>query len=272
VYEFSRDFRNEGIDRTHSPEFTMLEFYQAFADVHDMMTLTETLICEAVQKACGTLQIEWEGQAVDFTAPWKRMSMIDAVSEKVGESISDLDPGKLERLAKANGVETRPGMGAGGLVDELFSELVQADLQQPTFVLDHPVETSPLARVSREKPGVVERFEWYVAGMELANAFSEQNDSDAQRASFELQMQLREAGDDEAQMMDQDYVRALEYGMPPTGGGGSGIDRLVMLLTGQRNIREVILFPQLRPEEGRGDVDDEAEDAAAETSPSSASS
>ena len=272
VYEFSRDFRNEGIDRTHSPEFTMLEYYQAFADVNDMMSLTESLICEAIEKACGTLKIEWEGKTLDFTPPWRRVSMIDAVSEKVGEDISDLDPAKLERLAKAHGVETRPGMGVGGLADELFSELVEEDMEQPTFVLEHPVETSPLARVSRDKPGVVERFELFVAGMELANAFSEQNDADAQRAAFDMQMKLREAGDDEAQMMDHDYVRALEYGMPPTGGVGIGIDRLVMLVTNQRNIREVMLFPQLRPEEGRGDVDEESQDTTVEPSPSSASS
>jgi lysyl-tRNA synthetase, class II len=271
VYEFSRDFRNEGIDRTHSPEFTMLEFYEAFADVEDMMRFTEGLVGDAVEAARGTRRFEFQGQALDFSAPWPRVSMLDAVSEKVGESVHDLDASKLQRLAKARGLELRPGTGAGGCLDELFSELVQPELVQPTFVVDYPIETSPLARVSRANPSVVERFELFVAGMELANAFSEQNDPQAQRAAFEAQMQRRQEGDDEAQMMDHDYVRALEYGMPPTGGCGIGIDRLAMLVADVRNIREVILFPALRPEEGRGEPDEEDEPAAPDARPSPAS-
>jgi len=258
VYEFSRDFRNEGMDRSHNPEFTLLEYYQAFADVHDMMTLTEQLVCDALQHACGTLKLEYGGRTLDFTPPWPRVSMLDAVSEKLGERIHDLDERTLGRHVSRLGLHPRQGTGAGGMLDELFSALVQPELQDATFLVDFPVEISPLARVSRENPKVVERFELFVAGMELANAFSEQNDPDAQRRAFEAQGAARERGDDEAQQLDEDYLRALEYGMPPTGGVGIGIDRLVMLATGQRSIRDVLLFPQLRPEEGRPVEDDRA--------------
>ncbi len=259
VYEFSRDFRNEGMDRSHNPEFTLLEYYQAFADVQDMMTLTEQLVTGALMASLGTLQVEYQGRTLDFSLPWTRVSMLDAVSEKVGESVHALDEAQLARLCKARGIHARPGSGAGGLLDELFSDLVQPELQDATFLVDFPVATSPLARVSRTNPLVVERFELFAAGMELANAFSEQNDPDAQRAAFESQMTARAGGDEEAQPLDEDYLRSLEYGMPPTGGVGIGIDRLVMLATGARSIRDVILFPQLRPEEGRPAADDMAE-------------
>jgi lysyl-tRNA synthetase, class II len=267
VYEFSRDFRNEGMDRSHNPEFTLLEFYQAFADVHDMMALTERLVGEAVQAAGGGLVVEWQGATLDFTPPWPRVSMLDEVGRAVGEDVSALDEAQLRRLCAARGIETRPGTGPGGLLDALFSELVQPALVRPCFLVDFPVETSPLARVSRTRPGVVERFEVFAAGMELANAFSEQNDPAAQRAAFEAQVALRARGDDEAQPMDLDYLRALEYGMPPTGGVGIGIDRLTMLATGARSIRDVILFPQLRPEEGLGEPDEDAEDAPGDAPP-----
>jgi len=271
VYEFARDFRNEGMDRTHNPEFTMLEFYQAFADVFEMMEVTETLVSEAVREACGTMQVTYQGQALDFTPPWPRRSMIEAIGERTGESVRDLDPARLARLAAAHGVETRPGTGAGGLLDALFSELVQPELVSPTFVVDYPAEVSPLARASRADGRLVERFELFAAGFELANAFSEQNDPDAQARAFTDQMERRAAGDEEAQVMDHDYVRALEYGMPPTGGVGIGIDRLVMLVTDARTIREVILFPQLRPEEGRDEVhEDAAADGAAVPEPPAA--
>lgn len=271
VYEFARDFRNEGMDRSHNPEFTLLEYYQAFADVHDMMTLTERLVGHAVQAATGGLAVTWQGQSLDFAAPWPRLSMLDEVGRVVGEDVSALDQAQLGRLTAARGIATRPGTGAGGLLDALFSELVQPGLTQPCFVVDFPVETSPLARVSRVRPGVVERFEVYVGGMELANAFSEQNDPAAQRAAFEAQMNLRAAGDDEAQVMDHDYVRALEYGMPPTGGVGIGIDRLAMLITDSRSIRDVVLFPQLGPEEGLGQAgDDDDEPAAPDAAPDTA--
>ncbi len=261
VFEFSRNFRNEGMDRSHNPEFTILEFYQAFADVFDMMDLTQEMVSNAVRGARGTLAPEYQGEVLDFTPPWPRVSMLESVSAKVGESVHALDAAQLARLTKARGIATRPGTGAGGLLDALFSELVQPELRRPTFVVDFPVETSPLARVSRENPKVVERFELFVAGMEIANAFSEQNDADAQRRAFEAQMTLRAGGDEEAQVMDHDYVRALEYGMPPTGGVGIGIDRLAMLVTDSRSIRDVLLFPQLRPEEGRDEPGADDEDA-----------
>jgi lysyl-tRNA synthetase class 2 len=257
VYEFSRDFRNEGMDRTHNPEFTMLEYYQAFADVYRMMDVTEALVCGAVQAVRGGLEMEYQGRPLDWSPPWTRLSMLDAISHKVGEDVSDMEAARLERLARARGLSTRPGTGSGGLLDTLFSELVQPEIVKPTFVVDFPIEVSPLARVSRARPGVVERFEVMVHGMELANAFSEQNDPDAQAQAFADQMARRERGDEEAQMMDLDYLRALEYGMPPTGGVGIGIDRLAMLLTDARSIRDVVLFPQLRPEEGRAELDDE---------------
>lgn len=255
VYEFSRNFRNEGMDRSHNPEFTLLEFYQAFADIHDMMALTEALVCDALMAACGTMKIAYQGRTLDFTPPWPRVSMLDAVSEKVGESVHALDEGVLAKHVERFHLHPRAGTGAGGMLDELFSALVQPELQDAAFVVDFPVVTSPLARVSRDNPAVVERFELFAAGMELANAFSEQNDADAQRRAFEAQGAARAGGDEEAQVLDEDYLRALEYGMPPTGGVGIGIDRLVMLATDSRTIRDVILFPQLRPEEGRP-VDD----------------
>jgi lysyl-tRNA synthetase, class II len=267
VYEFSRDFRNEGMDRSHNPEFTMLEYYQAFADVHDMMDLTEALVGHAVTRAVGGLQVTTDGVTLDFTPPWPRISMLDAVGEKVGESVADLDPARLSRLAKARGIEARHGTGPGGLLDELFSALVQPGLQQPCFVLDYPREVSPLARPKRGNPALVERFEVFAAGMEIANAFSEQNDPEAQAEAFDEQMTRRAAGDEEAQVMDHDYVRALEYGMPPTGGCGIGMDRLTMLVTGARSIRDVILFPQLRPEEGRAEIEHEAEEPAGAAPP-----
>ena len=268
VYEFSRDFRNEGVDRTHSPEFTMLEFYQAYADVHDMMRLTELLFVSAAERVTGSRTLSYQGQALDFTPPFARMSMLDAVSDKTGERVHALDRAQLARLVSRHGIDTRPGIGAGGLLDALFSELVQPALIQPTFLVDYPVETSPLARAGRTNPAVVERFELFVCGMELANAFSEQNDPDAQHRAFEAQTALRAGGDEEAQPMDHDYVRALEYGMPPTGGCGIGIDRATMLFTDSRSIREVILFPQLRPEEGREEPEaEESEPAAAGEGP-----
>ncbi len=259
VYEFSRNFRNEGMDRSHNPEFTLLEYYQAFADVEDAMTLTEALVCDALQHACGTLKLPHGDRTLDFTPPWPRLSMLDAVSEKLGESVHALDERVLARHVERLSLHPRQGTGAGGMLDELFSALVQPELQDATFLVDFPVEISPLARVSRRNPKVVERFELFAAGMELANAFSEQNDPDAQRAAFEAQRAAREQGDDEAQPLDEDYLRALEYGMPPTGGVGIGLDRLVMLATDSRSIRDVLLFPQLRPEEGRPVEDDHAE-------------
>jgi lysyl-tRNA synthetase class 2 len=268
VYELARDFRNEGMDRTHNPEFTMLEFYQAFADVHDMMEITELLVSEAVRHAVGETRVTYQGETLEFAPPWARVSMPEAVGQAVGEDVRDLDPVRLARLAAARGVGARPGAGPGALLDALFDELVQPTLRQPTFVVDHPAETSPLARPSRQSKGLVERFETFVVGTELANAFSEQNDPAEQRAAFEAQMTRRAAGDEEAQVLDEDYLRALEYGMPPTGGCGIGLDRLVMLVTDSRSIRDVLLFPQLRPEEGRSEPEEEAAEGTLEANAS----
>jgi lysyl-tRNA synthetase class 2 len=243
------------MDRSHNPEFTMLEFYQAFADVYDVMDLTEALVGHAVERARSQREVSYQGGKLDFTPPWPRRPLFEALSAKIGEPLDGLDADQLGRLAARHGVQTRPGTGPGGLLDALFTELVQPELIQPTFIVDYPREVSPLARAKRGQPALVERFELFVAGMEVANAFSEQNDPEAQAGAFEEQMARRAAGDEEAQVMDHDYVRALEYGMPPTGGVGIGIDRLCMLLSDSRTIREVILFPQLRPEEGREDVD-----------------
>ncbi|HXS81166.1 MAG TPA: lysine--tRNA ligase, partial [Methylomirabilota bacterium] len=265
VYEFSRDFRNEGMDRSHNPEFTILEYYQAFADVNDMMALTEALIANVLQHACGSTVLRFDGHTLDFTPPWPRVSMLDSVSDELGESIHALDERQLAKHVSRLSLHPRQGTGAGGMLDELFTHLVQPKLQRPTFLIDFPVATSPLARVSRTNPNVVERFELFVAGMEVANAFSEQNDPDAQRRAFEAQGAARAKGDDEAQPLDEDYLRALEYGMPPTGGVGIGLDRLVMLATDSRSIRDVQLFPQLRPEEGRPVEDDRAEEEAPES-------
>jgi lysyl-tRNA synthetase class 2 len=251
VYEFARDFRNEGIDKSHSPEFTMLEVYQAFADYRAIMRLTEEMIVHCAQALTGGLVVEYQGQRLDFTPPWPEVSILDSVTQAVGEDVSDMDPARMHRLCARHGLESRPGTGAGGMLDELFSALVQPGLVQPTFVVDHPREISPLAKVKRGMPAVTERFEPFVCGMEIGNAFSEQNDPAEQERQFRLQMERKAAGDDEAQVLDKDFLRALEYGMPPTGGLGIGIDRLVMLLTDSRSIRDVVLFPALRPEEGR---------------------
>ena len=259
VYEFARDFRNEGIDKSHSPEFTMLEVYQAFADYRQIMRLTEEMFVRLADEVVGSLKFSYQGQELDFTPPWPEVSILDAVKEQVGEDVSDMDPVRLARLCTARGLEARPGSGAGGLLDELFSALVQPALIQPTFVVDHPREVSPLAKVKRGNPLVVERFEPFVCGMEVGNAFSEQNDPGEQERQFLLQMERRAQGDDEAQVLDKDYIRALEYGMPPTGGLGVGIDRIVMLLTDSRSIRDVILFPALRPEEGRAESETETD-------------
>jgi lysyl-tRNA synthetase class 2 len=223
------------------------------------MALTEALVCDALQHACGTLKLPFGDRTLDFTPPWPRLSMLDAVSGKLGESVHALDERTLARHIERLSLHPRQGTGAGGMLDELFSALVQPELQDATFLVDFPVEISPLARVSRKNAKVVERFELFAAGMELANAFSEQNDPDAQRRAFEAQRAAREQGDEEAQPLDEDYLRALEYGMPPTGGVGIGLDRLVMLATDSRSIRDVLLFPQLRPEEGRPVEDDHAE-------------
>jgi len=251
VYEFSRDFRNEGLDRTHNPEFTMLEFYQAYADYFQMMDLVEELVSDVFSGILGrgATELEWGGEKIRLSRPWPRRSMLELLGEATGTEIAlPLDREQLRQLCARNEIETTDQLGAGKLLDELFSELVEPNLIEPTIVMDYPIETSPLAKRHREYPGLVERFELIVGGMEIANAFSELNDPVDQHSRFEAQMRLRDLGDEEAQVMDEDYLRAMEYGLPPTGGVGIGIDRLTMLLTGSRSIKDVILFPQLRPE------------------------
>ena len=249
VYEISKDFRNEGIDRFHNPEFTMLEFYQAFADYEEMMAVVERLFTTLAVAVNGRAECTFQGTAISFASPFDRVSFVESLREELDADPMELPLEELRRRARGLGVDDLDGAGRGKLMDKLFGALVQPRLVQPTFVLDHPQEMSPLAKPKRGAPALAERFELFVAGEELANAFSELNDPIAQRARFEEQVVLREAGDAEAQVVDEDYIRALEYGLPPTGGVGVGIDRVVMLLTDQASIRDVILFPTLRETE-----------------------
>ena len=249
VYEISKDFRNEGVDRFHNPEFTMLEFYQAFADYEEMMEAAERLFAALAEAAGGSRRVVYQGAEISFDAPFARRPFVDALEEALGRDPLGAPVDELRALAEEAGVEGVEGEGRGKLMDALFGALVQPALVQPTFVTDHPRELSPLAKAKRGAPHLSERFELYVAGQEMANAFSEMNDPVAQRARFEDQAALRAAGDDEAQPIDEDYIRALEHGMPPTGGVGVGIDRATMVLTDQASIRDVILFPTLREAE-----------------------
>ena len=248
VYEICKDFRNEGIDRFHNPEFTMLEFYQAFIDYEGLMDLTERMLGHVVQSAMGSLDVVYQGHEINFAGPYERVPMMRSLADALGADVSVLSADDLRTHAERLGVSDLKGAGRGKLIDKLFEELVQPKLIQPTFVMDHPKELSPLAKPHRDDPELTERFELVVAGGEIANAFSELNDPIDQRQRFEAQARLKEAGDDETHPIDEDYVRALEYGMPPTGGLGMGIDRLTMLLTDQPSIRDVILFPTLRDE------------------------
>ena len=246
VFEMGRVFRNEGISYKHNPEFTIIEIYQAYADYNDIMKLCEEIIISAAKEVIGTLKIECKGEKIDLTPPWKRISLADALKEQ-GIDIEKKGEEGIRRLAKEKGIEGYEEIGVGKIINVLYDKFVEPNLRQPTFIIDHPVETSPLAKKHRKKKGRVERFELIIAGMELANAFSELNDPLDQRERFKGQAELKAAGDQEAESMDEDFLRALEYGLPPTGGLGIGIDRLVMLLTGQPSIRDVILFPHLRP-------------------------
>ncbi len=251
VYEIGRVFRNEGLSTRHNPEFTMLELYEAFADYTDIMVLVEELVSECALAATGSTVVAVEGVEVDLAPPWPRTPMIDLIREATGADVHPTMPvSELEAICDAHDVPHEPGWGPGKLVLELYEKTVEPNLTGPVFVLDYPREVSPLARVHRDDPALVERFEAVVLGRELGNAFSELNDPIDQRERFEAQEQLAAAGDDEAHGVDEDYVRALEYGLPPCGGLGIGIDRLVMLIAGVSSIREVILFPHLRPESG----------------------
>lgn len=249
VYEIGRVFRNEGIDTRHNPEFTMLEFYQAYADYEVMMQLTEELLSTLVQNVLGTTRVEYGGQIIDFTPPFKRLSMLEAVKEYTGQDFSHFDAAEAYRQAREMGLDVAEGASWGKLFNEVFENFVEERLVQPTFITGHPVDISPLAKRSRENPRLTYRFELYINTWEIANAFSELNDPIDQRERFEQQVRERERGDEEAHVMDEDFLTALEYGLPPTGGEGIGIDRLVMLLTDSPSIRDVILFPTMRPRE-----------------------
>ncbi len=249
VYEFGKDFRNEGMDRFHNPEFTMLELYVAYKDYKWMMEFVENLFNHIAQTVLGTVKLPFNGEEIDLTPPWRRLSMLDAIKEYTGEDISGMDEAALRKTAEKLDVEIGPEMGAGKIIDEIFGEHVEPKLIQPTFITDYPVEMSPLAKKHRDNPRLVERFEPIIGGKEMANAFSELNDPIDQRQRFMEQMKLKDRGDQEAQVLDEDFLRALEVGMPPTAGLGIGIDRLVMLFTGQKSIRDVIFFPQMRPEQ-----------------------
>lgn len=250
VYEIAKDFRNEGMDRLHNPEFTMLEAYQAYADYLDVLDLTQQLVVAVLREATGGLEVEARGHRIDLTPPWRRVEYRDLFREHTGVALEGADEAALAAALHARGVEpdAARGGGRGRLIDQLFRVAVEPKLDAPVFILDYPIELSPLAKPKRGDPAFAERFELFVGGYELANAFSELNDPDDQRRRFEAQTALRAAGDEEAQALDEDYLRALEYGLPPTGGLGVGIDRLTMLVTGMRSIRDVILFPALRPE------------------------
>ncbi|HPF62425.1 MAG TPA: lysine--tRNA ligase [Gemmatimonadales bacterium] len=250
VYEIGHDFRNEGIDRSHNPEFTMLEWYEAYADYHDVRARFERLLAGLVREVTGTTVLERRGHRLDFTPPYAQVSFTEGIREVTGIDVREGDEPAMRAWLVAHGTpaDEAAGMSGGRLLDELFGQALEPRLIQPTFLMDYPRALSPLAKPHRDDPRLTERFEFFVLGRELANAFSELNDPDDQRARFEDQLRQRAAGDDEAQQFDADYIRALEYGMPPTGGIGMGIDRLVALLADQEAIRDVILFPAMRPE------------------------
>jgi lysyl-tRNA synthetase class 2 len=251
VYEIGRCFRNEGIGPRWNPEFTMLELYQAYGDYGDVMALTEALVAHLAQELLGTTSLTYDGRTVDLAPPWRRASLVDLVEEHTGRRLDVRTPvDELRAACDEAGVARQADWGPGKLLLELFEKTVEPHLWEPTFATDYPQEVSPLARRHRELPDMVERFEGFVAGRELCNAFSELVDPDDQRARFEDQAGLRAAGDEEAMVVDEDYLRALEYGLPPTAGLGIGIDRLAMLLADAQNIRDVVLFPTLRPEAG----------------------
>ena len=249
VYELSRNFRNEGISTKHNPEFTMLELYEAYGDYHTMMQITEELLSYAVKNVLGSLEVEYQGNKINFTLPWRRISMYKAIEEVAGVQINKLTPEDYGKIIEKHSLNIKGEVNKGEIANELFEKYVEPTLIQPTFVLDYPIEISPLSKQKKDNPELVERFELFINSMELANAFTELNDPAEQKRRFEEQVAKKEAGDMESHFMDEDYIEALEYGMPPAGGLGIGIDRLVMLLTNSNSIKEVILFPQLKSKE-----------------------
>ncbi len=249
VYEFSKDFRNEGMDRFHNPEFTQMELYVAYKDYLWMMELTEHMVEYITKKLYGTTKVKVGENTIDFKTPWTRLTMYEAIQKYTGIDISNKNEDELRKTAKSLGIEVDDSMGKGKLIDEIFGETVEPNLIQPTFIMDYPIEMSPLAKKHRSKPGLVERFEAIVNGKELANAYSELNDPIDQRKRFEEQLLLAKRGDKEAMTLDEDFLQAIEYGMPPTAGLGIGIDRLTMILTNSHSIQDVILFPQMKPDQ-----------------------
>ncbi len=249
VYELSRNFRNEGISTKHNPEFTMLELYEAYGDYYSMMQITEELITYLVKNVLGSLEIEYQGNTIDFTPPWKRISMFKAIEEAVGLQVDKISKKDFNEIVKKYSLNIKGNINRGEIANELFEKFVEPTLIQPTFVFDYPLELSPLSKQKKDNPELVERFELFISSIELANAFTELNDPAEQKRRFEEQLAKKEAGDVESHFMDKDYIEALEYGMPPAGGLGLGIDRLMMLLTNSDSIKEVILFPQLKSKE-----------------------
>jgi lysyl-tRNA synthetase class 2 len=248
VYEIGKDFRNEGIDRTHNPEFTQLELYEAYSDYRDMMGLLEEMVRAVARDLTGGTAVTYQGRTADLAEPWRVVSFVDSLAEKLTFDPLSADPAALASVASGRGVEIAEGSSRGAMLDALFEALVEPSIDGPTFVVDFPKEISPLAKERKDRPGVVERFEPYLFGMEIGNSFSELNDPIEQRARFEAQRGLRGKEGEEAQQIDEDFLRALEHGMPPTGGLGVGIDRLAMIFADQPSIRDVLFFPQLRPE------------------------
>ena len=240
-------FRNEGMDRTHNPEFTSMEIYVAYKDYYWMMEMVEQCIEYVTKEVTGGAQVEYEGKMINFAGPYKRLTMFEAIEQYTSIDISEMDEAALRAVCKKLHIEVDESMGKGKLIDEIFGEKVEANLIQPTYIIDYPIEMTPLAKKHRTQEGLVERFELFVNGKEIANAYSELNDPIDQRARFEDQLRLAERGDEEAMALDDDFLRALEYGMPPTSGLGIGIDRLAMLLSNQHSIQEVLFFPQMRP-------------------------
>lgn len=248
VFEFAKDFRNEGMSRFHNPEFTQVELYVAYKDYEWMMDFVEQMIEHVVKTVHGTTKITVGNHEIDFKTPWRRIPMLEAIAEETGKDISGMDEDGIRQAARDLGVPVDSTMGKGKLIDEIFGELVEGKLIQPTYITDYPIEMSPLAKKHRSKEGLVERFELICNGKELCNAFSELNDPVDQRQRLEEQARLRSAGDKEAMVVDEDFLKALEYGMPPTAGLGIGVDRLAMILTNQESIRDVLFFPHMRPE------------------------
>lgn len=249
VYELSRNFRNEGISTKHNPEFTMVELYEAYGNYHTMMQITEELIVYIIKNVLGKLEIEYQGKSINFSSPWKKISMHDSIQEACGIDMEKLPEKDFVKIIRENNLDIKNSASRGEITNELFEKYVEPTLIQPTFIIDYPLEVSPLSKQKKDNPELVERFELFINSMELANAFTELNDPTEQKRRFEEQAAKKEAGDLESHFMDKDYIEALEYGLPPAGGLGIGIDRLMMLLTNSSSIKEVILFPQLKTKE-----------------------